>query len=76
MMGDIPCLYYSQTLHQSAHTNTPTRSNSIKPQMHTPGNPINFELFGGGFGCGGAGGGRGGGGWCKNEPSEHQPQRF
>ncbi len=47
------------------HTQTtphPTPSNSIKPQVHTPGNPINFELFGGGFGCGGGGGGGKGGG--------------
>jgi hypothetical protein len=68
MMGDIPCLYYSHTLHQSAHTNTPTQLYSIKPQVHTPGNPINFELFGGFWGDGGGVG--------KNEPSEHQPQRF
>jgi len=30
--------------------------------VHTPGNPINFELFGGVLGCGGGGGGGEGGG--------------
>jgi hypothetical protein len=74
MMGDIPCLYYSQTLHQSAHTNTPTRSNSIKPQVHTPGNPINFELFGGG-GLGVVGEG-GGGGVAKMNLVSTNPRDF
>lgn len=47
MMGDIPCLYYSHTLHQSAHTNTPTPSIPLNRKCTHLGIPLIFELFGG-----------------------------